>query len=261
MSFVPDEGCGLAVEAAAARTLFPRGLFQPEGSFRFSLDALLLGAFIEPRKQEKRLADLGCGCGVVGLSMLLRHETLTAVGIDIRGELAEAARINAVRLGLKERFSSVAADLAVSLPSGFGGSFDLALANPPYRRANQGRQPKDAARNQALFECDEGSLDIFCRAAVRLLKRGGRFGVIFSASRLPDLCGALHSAGLGLRRLLPVHIKSEEPAALVLAEARAGAGADVAVLPPLVLYAQEAGAARISPQTLAFCPALACNAR
>ncbi len=65
-------------------------------------------------KASLTVADLGTGCGVVGLALLLAHPGLTCIGIDIDGELAEAARQNAARLGLADRFRVLRADLAVA---------------------------------------------------------------------------------------------------------------------------------------------------
>lgn len=59
-------------------------------------------------------ADLGTGCGVVGLALLLTHPHLTGTGIDIDGELAEAACQNAARLGLTDHFRVLRADLAAA---------------------------------------------------------------------------------------------------------------------------------------------------
>lgn len=130
-----------------ARALFPRGLAQPVDGFRFSVDALLLAAFagetlttgagniragrraapdaqaVAPPVVAEHdtsqgtplaFADLGTGCGVVGLALLLAHPHLAGTGIDIDGELAEAARQNGARLGLKDRFRVLRADLAAA---------------------------------------------------------------------------------------------------------------------------------------------------
>lgn len=60
------------------------------------------------------VADLGTGCGVVGLALLLAHPHLTGTGIDIDGELAEAARQNGAQLGLTDRFRVLRTDLAAA---------------------------------------------------------------------------------------------------------------------------------------------------
>ena len=236
---------------------FPRGLTQPEGSFRFSIDALLLARFCTPGRGQ-RIIDLGCGCGVAGLSVLLRGEDTQLTGVDIQPSLVEAAGHNAAMLGLSERFTPLCADVEHLFAAGAetGGGFDLALANPPYRLLSQGRLPQDESRRLALFG-DERTLALFSGAAGRALKNRGRFCCIMDASRLSDLIVALAEARLGLRKFLPVYPKQGEPACLVLVEAQKNCTSDTVTLPPLVLY----GGSGLTAEALAFCPELACNKR
>ncbi len=128
-------------------TRFPRGLIQPQGSFRFSEDALLLAAFAMEsvllqetspasfrRLTESPWIDLGTGCGVVGLAALLlaglppasdRPDTAASVstpsempakpfccGLDYSPELVKAARDNARNLGLEQYFTAELVDFA-----------------------------------------------------------------------------------------------------------------------------------------------------
>ena len=236
---------------------FPRGLIQPEGSFRFSIDALLLARFCTPGRGQ-RIIDLGCGCGVAGLSVLLREEHTQLTGVDIQPDLVDAAGQNAATLGLSERFTPLCADMEQLFVdgAGVGAGFDLALANPPYRLLSQGRLPQEESRRLALFG-DERTLALFCGAAGRALKNRGRFCCIMVAARLSDLVLALANARLGLRKLLPVYPKQGEPACLVLVEAQKNCASDTVTLPPLVLY----GGLGLTAEALAFCPELACNDR
>lgn len=284
--------------------LFPRGLYQPPGSFRFSADALLLSAFFLDilrkldakgfRPHGPRLLDIGTGCGAIALSLLRSCSNVTVMGVDVQPELTAAARRNAETLGFSGRFTVL--DVDISRRSATGGmphatmlhaveasgvgenscevpgaaisglevipreSFDLVLANPPYRKANQGRKPATVARTLALFE-KEAELDDFCRTATWALKSKARFGVIFPAARLADLVLSLHEAGLGLRRLLPVHSRKEEAAKFVLVEARKDSRHDLCLEPPLVLYEGRGEKTRLTDAALAFCPDLGVNPR
>lgn len=257
-----------------ARAFFPRGLFQPEGSFRFSLDALLLASFLRPAGggRGERLLDLGTGCGVVALGMLCRYPELEAVGLDMLPELVEAARLNAARLGFADRFTVFAHDVALP-DSPAAGSFALVLANPPYRQSGRGRLPANPLRRAALFE-REGGLDAFCRAAERAMAPDGRFGLLFPADREKELLFALAGAGLEPVRLLPVHARANAPARVVLAEAvkksfasiREKSGchfssinSNTATGAHIELYECQGTAASLTKQALDFCPFLACN--
>ena len=214
----------------AARAYFPRGLVQPgkesEKGYRFSSDALLLGCFLESSPGD-HLLDLGTGCGAVALSMLCcypgagRAPDLHAVGIDIQPEYVAAANANAARLGFGQAFTALHGDIQAPNPATLPiapSSFDLALANPPYRQRDRGRHPPDPARLLALFEQEE-TLAAFCRCAAYALKTGGRFGVIFPALRRNDLLAQLSGAGLISVRILHIHAHSDSPARVILVEA------------------------------------------
>ena len=97
----------------AAREAFPAGLEQPEGSFRFSADALLLAKFTagQPLPERAALAELGTGCGVVSLAVLLEKPEWQAVGLEREAVLAEAAARNAATLGLAHAFTPLRGDV------------------------------------------------------------------------------------------------------------------------------------------------------
>ena len=236
---------------SAAR--FPRGLIQPEGAFRFSVDALLLAAFASG-EGARRAADLGTGCGVVAFGLALRFPELFCTGIDAEAALIGAARANARALGLEERLDFVQGDVAdTALPARLGhGSCELVAANPPYRVAGAGRRIRYPARRRAL-EAPQGALADFTRAAGVLLRHHGRFACVFAPARLDELFAALRSARLGPRRLRCVHPRPGAAAALVLLEARKNARPDVTVEAPLILHADARGRA-LSPEASAFCP-------
>ena len=71
-----------------ARALFPRGLHQPQDSYRFGADALLLAAFAAeslaslPGTAPRKVAELGSGCGaaLLGLCLYLSSGTAEMAG-------------------------------------------------------------------------------------------------------------------------------------------------------------------------------------
>lgn len=252
-----------AMDDSVAR--FPRGLLQPEGSFRFAADALLLAAFARPGRNILRLADVGTGCGVVAFAVLLRHPELRAVGFEREAVLAAAAEANAARLGLEDRFTCVHGDLSALRPGrdelpadssarSFAGAFDLVLANPPYHTSGHGREPASVLRRNARFH--EDPLGVFCGAAFHFLRDKGRFCMVFPAFRLADLCAALSRSRLAPRRLLPVFPRAGEPASLVLLEARKNVRPDIRFEPPLILHEGTGACTRFTAAALEFCPDL-----
>lgn len=91
--------------------MFPSGLAQPQGSFRFSVDALLLAEFFKKPLEESLFLDLGTGCGIVALAYLRKNPKALGVGIDFQPELILSAKENAQKLALEGRFLTQLSDL------------------------------------------------------------------------------------------------------------------------------------------------------
>lgn len=255
------------LQIKVARAYFPRGLFQPKASFRFSMDALLLAAYATKLCPSwRRMADLGCGCGPVALGALVLagdESGREALGLDLQPELLDAAGKNAALLGFDKVFRAEQADFASYEQGKRGGSFDLVTANPPYRLPGEGRLPPSALRRTALFG-DGDNLAAFVRAGGRLLAPDGLFCLIFPAGRFDELVACLAQEGLGLCTAMPVLAKAGGEPLLVLGAARKNLinnGLSWREQEPLVLYdALPEGGKRISDAALDFCPFLSCNA-
>jgi tRNA1Val (adenine37-N6)-methyltransferase len=236
------------------RAYFPRGLAQPEDGYRFSLDALLLASFVNVTRGQKGV-DLGCGCGVIGLALLLRQPGLRLVGIELNPQSVEAARKNAVSLHLTDKLTIEQGDVADWRP---GQVVDFVVANPPYRKLGKGRASAEKDRRNARFE-GAGTFAGFARCAAVALKTRGRFAFVHLPERLPEIMADLAGAGLAPKRMRMVHGKADQEARMVLVETVKAAGQGLRVEPPLILHEGTGKGTRLSGQALDFCPFLACN--
>jgi tRNA1Val (adenine37-N6)-methyltransferase len=205
---------------------------QKKEGYRFSIDALLLSHFAEPRPKD-RVIDLGTGCGVIPLILIFRRKAEAVIGVEVQPSLAELARQN-VSLN---RFSSKIEiwerdfkDLA-----GERGIFDCVLCNPPYRRMGSGRVNPQEEKALARHEIN-ATLEDVLRAAHHLLKNKGRFCSIYPASRTADLFQGLRRFHLEPKRVQFVHSRSQEDARLVLMEALKEGKTQIKVLSPFILY-------------------------
>lgn len=249
--------CAIVMAQNNSIAEFPRGLMQPEGSFRFSADALLLAAFTRVKKADVHLLDMGCGCGVIALSLLLKHSRLKALGVDCQPELLGAAEFNAGRLGLGGRFTGLCADVGKTETGIAPEGFDLVVCNPPYRQRGKGRLPRSPMRERALFEGPEGVAP-FCLAAAKALRPGGRFSLIYPAERRHELFSCLGAAGFSLSRFMYIHSREGEEPGLVLVEAVRGGslGTLPTELPGLCLHEGEGKNTKLTEKALEFCPEL-----
>lgn len=244
-----------------ARHAFPRGLRQPAEGFRFGTDALLLASFAAGLP-GKRVLDLGTGCGPAGLGLLLARDDsdTRVIGLDRDPAMVDAARENARHLDLADRFSVSPGDVrAIRADPALGPeSFDLVMANPPYRRPDSGRRPACAARDQARFET-EGDLADFAAAAAYALINGGWFALVHLAERLQHIVATLAVNKLEIKRLLPIRPRAGAPAKQLLIAARKNGRPGLRLEPALVLYHGTGQKTRLTSQSVRFCPFLSCN--
>ncbi|HDQ39723.1 MAG TPA: methyltransferase domain-containing protein [Desulfonatronum sp.] len=242
------------------RQYFPRGLSQPKDGFRFSADALLLACFAGSRK-PLRVLDLGTGCGVVGLGLLLIHAeaNFTVMGVDHDPSMIQAAKINAAALGFEHRFTTVLGNVAKKIATLPPGRFDLVLCNPPYRQKGRGRMPADETVQSARFETS-ARIEDFIRTATLALDTKGRLAMIHLPENLHRIFSFMHACKLEPKRLRFVHGHQRKPASLLLVEARKTGRPGLRVEPPLVLYHPSARENALTEEALEFCPFLKCNA-
>lgn len=103
----------------------------PEGEVPLGADSLLLADFLTlpPRA---RVADLGAGCGTLGVLLCARDPSCTVAGVELRPEACRAAQENVRINGLEERLTVLEGDvrhIRALLPA---GDFSCVIANPPY---------------------------------------------------------------------------------------------------------------------------------
>ena len=209
-------------------------ILQKKSGYRFSIDALLLAHFAEPRPTDRTI-DLGTGCGIIPLIIAFRKKTGKITGVEIQPSLADLARRNAAQNRLSGRITILERDLRNLDGKAWKGKFDLVLSNPPYRKVGTGRvnprQEKALARHEF-----KASLQDVLRAAQYLLKEKGRLAMIYPASRAAELIREMCAFHLEPKRLRFVHSRLKEEARLMMVEGFKEGRAQVRVLPPLILY-------------------------
>jgi tRNA1Val (adenine37-N6)-methyltransferase len=209
-------------------------LIQPRHGYRFSVDSILLGRFAHASSRE-RILELGAGCGVVSIMMAALYRPREVVALELQSKLAElidrSASINRL-----ETVRAICADLRHKKIAGVEpASFDLVVANPPYRAATSGRENPDHGRRLARGE-NTATLDDFVTAARRYARTAGRVAFVFAARRSAELISLMRSKKLEPKRIRFVHARVTLPASVMLIEARAAGGIEVSIEPPLILY-------------------------
>jgi len=204
-------------------------LIQSCTGYRFSVDAVLLSEFATV-KHGDLVVDLGTGCGIIPILMLLTMPVGYAVGLEIQPELAGQAARNAVINGLEQRMGVISGDIKhAPLPP---SSVDVVICNPPYRRKESGRINPDPRRAIARHEILI-SIDDLLDSVRGLLRPKGKFAIIYPAARLTDIMSRMRGFNLEPKRMRMVYFGQQSEAKLVLIEALAGGREGLKILSPL----------------------------
>ncbi|MFH1490519.1 MAG: methyltransferase domain-containing protein [Pseudomonadota bacterium] len=205
-------------------------IIQSRRGYRFSIDAILLSQFVSIKPKDI-VVDLGTGCGVIPLILLLRRPLGHVFGLEIQPAMAGQAARNALLNGFSEKMEIILGDMrhAPLKPS----SADLVVCNPPYRKMNTGRINPDPQKAIARHEI-MASLNDILTAAKRILKINGRLAMIYPAVRLTDILGMLRDHALEPKRMQVIYPGLESEAKLVMLEACFGGKSGLKIHPPLI---------------------------
>ncbi len=209
-------------------------LIQPKHGYRFSVEAILLGRFVRANKRA-RVLELGSGCGVISIMIASMYSAREVVAIEIQPDLAEMIARNAALNDLGS-IRAICADLRHRKITGVEpASFDLVVANPPYRAASSGRENLNDGRRVARGE-SSATLADFVAAARRYARHAAAVAFVFTARRAAELISTMRAKKLEPKRIRFVHPRIAMPASVMMVEARVGGGIETSIEPPLILY-------------------------
>jgi tRNA1Val (adenine37-N6)-methyltransferase len=205
-------------------------LIQSKKGYRFSIDAVLLSQFVTVRPGDV-VIDMGTGCGVIPLILLLTKPLGRAFGLEIQEELAYQAMRNTRLNGLEDRMDVILGD--IRHPPVAKGSADVVTCNPPYRKFRSGRINPDPQRAIARHEVLMSLNDMLGTASV-LLRKKGRVAFIYPAVRMVDILVRMRRFHLEPKKVRIIYPDLESAAKMILIEATQNGRPGLEIHPPLL---------------------------
>lgn len=212
-------------------------VYQHRYGYRFSVDALLLYSFVNVRHAFE-IADLGAGCGIIGLLLARKYREARVLLVELQERLYRLARKNVGLNGLEERVTVVLSDVNDVVEKLGGMSCDLVVSNPPFRKPATGRISPGEERAVARHEIMLRLTDLL-ESASRLLRARGRFFMIYHPERLMELMDTLRVNRLEPKRVRFVHNDPSAVSKMVLVEAVKNGRPGIRVEKPLFIYRED----------------------
>ena len=215
-----------------------RHIIQNTQEFCFSMDAVLLAHFSR-WKREQRLLELGTGTGVIPL--IIADEVAHVDAVELNPVTADLARRNVHLNGLEDKISICEGDFREIRALYHAESFDVVLANPPYRPVEQGLVNSRGGVARARHEFTATLEDVVAAARYALRFRG-IFAMVHLPERLGEIMVSLHEHQMEAKRLRMVQPRAGKAPNMMLLEAVVGAApGGLKVLPPLVVHGEDGG--------------------
>ena len=233
---------GFLKEGERLDDLQRNGLFiiQDPKRFCFGMDAVLLSGFAGEHYAGKkgRALDLCTGNGIIPLLLSAKTDAEYIAGMEIQHEIADMAERSVEMNALSEKIKILECDIREAAEYTEAASFNMVTVNPPYFKAGHGIINPEDTRTLARHEI-ACTLEDVLDAASMALKDGGFFYMVHRPQRLADVICGMREALLEPKALKLVYPRIDSQPSMILIEGRKGAGAELAVEPPLIIYGRD----------------------
>ncbi|MGN0529386.1 MAG: tRNA1(Val) (adenine(37)-N6)-methyltransferase [Eubacterium sp.] len=199
----------------------------------FGTDAVILAYFASPKHKDLCL-DMGTGCGIIPMLWLRDKEQSPVHCLDIQQNAYEQVKHSVSINSIESRLTPHLCDLREISKEFSAESFTLVTMNPPYKPVKTGIESLNESARIARHEvcCN---IEDAVKAAVYLLKFGGRFCMCHRPERLVDALELMRRYKLEPKRLRFVCDKAGEKPFLFLVEGKKGSKSFLTVEKDLVI--------------------------
>lgn len=208
-------------------------IIQKTTGYRFTTDAVLLANFVKGAK-GKKVADVGCGSGIIAILVAEKQQPKYVLGIEIQQEVAQMAERSVALNNLTDKIEIKNADVR-ALSIEMGEVFDVVVVNPPYRKVGSGLTQRQDTLCMSRHEVTLNLEEVFA-SAKRLLKFGGSMFMVHQAERMAEAFALGHKYGLEAKELCPVCARHGSNPNVFLARFVKGGKVGLKWLEPIVVF-------------------------
>lgn len=161
-------------------------IIQNAKGFCFGIDSVLLSDFAKNIKKDANVIDLGTGTGIIATLLCGKTEAKKIIGIEVQEKVYEMAKRSIELNNLQDRFEVKNENIKNLKNIYESNTFDVAVTNPPYKKAKTGLKNEDKEKIISRHEV-EANLEDFIEITKYLLKDKGELYMVHRPDRLVDI--------------------------------------------------------------------------
>lgn len=172
-------------------------VLQEDIGAKIGTDGVLLGAWVNIKKDFKTFLDVGTGTGVIAL-MLAQRSNKIIDAIEIDSKACKLAEYNFKNAYWGKHLNIIKGDFVMF---NFTKKYDCIVANPPFYKNTypvKDRQ-RDMARNEAFL-----SFKDLIHKAAKILTKGGNFSIIVPYNYEAEILSIAQRVGLYAHKITRV---------------------------------------------------------
>ena len=189
-------------------------IYQDDIMFKMNSDTRNLGNFLEFKKNDYTILDVGCNNGALLLYAMLKKKAKHYYGVDVNDKSLNLAKEN-MMINNVENFSFFSVDFRELKME----QVDYIVSNPPYFDGDHVSENIDKRR--ARF-AEFLPLDDLIKHSKRLLKDRGSLFIVYPSFKLPQVIATLDKYKFGVVRIQFVYDENKNDSMVFLLEARKG---------------------------------------
>ena len=207
-------------------------IYQYKDGYSFTSDSVLLANFVSAKHSDV-CVEIGAGSGVVSVLVNYKNKPQKIYAFEMQQRLADLAQINVQKNNMQNQIAVINDKVQNHKQYLQDGTVSVVFCNPPYFKS--GTSTKNESQEIAIARHEDFlPLKDLCSVASKMLKFGGKFYVVYPASRLAELIFELKNNNLEPKNMFFAQPTQNKNASVVLMQCTKCAKPGVVVMPTLI---------------------------
>ncbi|MBQ2639614.1 MAG: tRNA1(Val) (adenine(37)-N6)-methyltransferase [Bacilli bacterium] len=211
-----------------------RKIYQDDKCFSFCLDSVLLANFIDIKKKDTNILDIGTGNGVIPLILSLKTSN-KIVGVEIQKKLSNLA-IESVKYNRLENQIDIINQDIKKFSVDKNNYYDIIACNPPYFVEKDNSKTKESVEEVIARHEIKINLEEILKLSKKMLKNNGRLYLIHRVERFVEVVDLYKKYNIEPKRVRFIHNDKNSSAKLFLIEGTKNGNVGLKIDKPLIMF-------------------------